>query len=575
MKKKTSLALFMPFVYRYYALFICIMLCACAVGAVDIAAPYLIGKAIDEMAPAGAVNFTAIFRILWILVLCYTGHALFKYLMQMLSVRTAYRIVEQMRQRAFEHLQRLPLRYYDTTAQGDIVSRFINDADTMVDGLLQGITQLFYGIVIIVGTLLFMLSQSVAVTVIVILVTSLNFVVANVVTRTSAKHFAGTQMLVGELNGYAQEIIGGYKTVKTFGYEEEAQKRFDAINARLYRAGQKSQFAGSLTNPTTRFVNNLAYICVGVGGGIIAGLSAGGISSFIIYATQFARPFNEITGVWAQIMAAASAARRIFDLMEVPPETSDEDSAILRDVSGNVEFRNVDFSYDPDRPLIQNFNLQARAGQKIAIVGPTGAGKSTIINLLMRYYDVDAGAIYIDGVDIRKVRRDTLRTQFAMVLQETWSFDGTIRENIAYGKEDATEEEIRQAAKRAYADGFIRRLSHGYDTRIQESGGILSGGQRQLLTIARAMLLDPPMLILDEATSSIDTLTEQNITKAFNKLMEGRTSFIIAHRLSTIRGADTILVMDKGAVVEQGSHSELMEKQGFYYRLYMSQFEQE
>ena len=420
-----------------------------------------------------------------------------------------------------------------------------------------------------------MLSQSVLITVVVLAVTSLTFVVANLITRYTGKHFKRTQEITGELSGCAEEMITGYRTLRAFSYAEQAQKKFDAINTRLYGAGFRSQLGGALTNPSTRFVNHLAYISVGVIGGAAAGLTPGGISSFIIYANQFARPFNQITGVWAQILSAYAGAQRILEILNRPSEIPEDENALpLQNVRGDVSFVHVNFSYLPERPLIQDMNLQVKAGQRVAIVGPTGAGKSTVINLLMRFYDVNQGAILIDGRDIRQLKRDDLRLQFGMVLQETWCFHGTVRENIAYGRPEATEEEIIAAAKNAYAHSFIKRLEKGYDTVIGPQGGALSDGQRQLLTIARAMLMNPPMLILDEATSSIDTLTEHNITKAFQNLMEGKTSFIIAHRLSTIRNADVILVMDQGHIIEQGSHDELLQKKGFYYRLYNSQFEQ-
>ncbi|HIZ56441.1 MAG TPA: ABC transporter ATP-binding protein/permease [Firmicutes bacterium] len=570
----SALQMLLHYAKKYWYRFVFIFFCALVAGVIDIYAPFLIGEAIDYMV-SGNVYFSGIYQILLILLLLYAVQGVFKYLLQLHSAKAAHLVANRMRRAAFKHLQTLPLQYYDTTPQGDIVSRFINDADTVADGLLQGITELFFGVVIIVGTLGFMLSQSVLITVVVLAVTSLTFVVANLITRYTGKHFKRTQEITGELSGCAEEMITGYRTLRAFSYAEQAQKKFDAINTRLYGAGFRSQLGGALTNPSTRFVNHLAYISVGVIGGAAAGLTPGGISSFIIYANQFARPFNQITGVWAQILSAYAGAQRILEILNRPSEIPEDENALpLQNVRGDVSFVHVNFSYLPERPLIQDMNLQVKAGQRVAIVGPTGAGKSTVINLLMRFYDVNQGAILIDGRDIRQLKRDDLRLQFGMVLQETWCFHGTVRENIAYGRPEATEEEIIAAAKNAYAHSFIKRLEKGYDTVIGPQGGALSDGQRQLLTIARAMLMNPPMLILDEATSSIDTLTEHNITKAFQNLMEGKTSFIIAHRLSTIRNADVILVMDQGHIIEQGSHDELLQKKGFYYRLYNSQFEQ-
>jgi len=438
---------------------------------------------------------------------------------------------------------------------------------------LQGITQLFSGIVTVVGSLVLMFLLDWRITLCVIVITIICIFVSKAIATNSGKMFRLQAQTIGELNGYVSETVGNLKVVKAFGYEDKSSEVFGEINSRLYDCGQKAQFYSSLVNPTTRYINNLAYISVGVLGGFaaLAGhLSVGIISSFLIYATQFARPINDMTSILTQLQSAQAAAARIFALGEIEPETPDEDRPELEVKNGEVMFKDVDFSYNKDKELIKDLNIVAKQGQRVAIVGPTGAGKTTIVNLLMNFYGVDKGTIFVDGQAIDSVQRDSLRKNFGMVLQDTWLFAGTVKENIAYGKEGATDEEIINAAKAASAHGFIKRLPNGYDTMITEDGGNLSSGQKQLLTIARAMLSDPKILILDEATSNVDTMTEQRIQKAFLKMMEGRTSFIIAHRLSTIREADLILVMDKGRIIEQGTHNELLAKNGFYTKLYNS-----
>ena len=550
-----------------------IALCALVASTLDIIFPFFVGTAIDSILSPGNVNFAVIFQILCILAVMLLVQVLFARFMAYLSYAAASRIVAKLRREAFDHLSRLPLSYYDTHSHGDLTSRFVNDCEAIHEGLMQGFLQLFSGLVTIVGSLCFMLYMSWKITLVVLGVTGLTFVVAMVVTKLSNKYFRRQQALVGELSGIAGEMIGGLRVVKAYGYETRASRQFDEVNNRLYTDGQKAQFVSSLTNPTTRFVGHLAYIAVGVIGGIAGGLSAGRIMSFLSYSTQFSKPFSELTAVTTQIMAAFAASARIFELMDEAPESeSPHPPKELKAPHGEVRFERVSFSYSKNRPLIRDFSAVAKPGMRVAIVGPTGAGKTTMVNLLMRFYDVDEGAILVDGTDIRSVTRDSLHRVFGMVLQDTWLFSGTVRENIAYGRPDATEEEVIAAAKAAHAHGFIKRLPKGYDTMLAEAGGNISQGQKQLLTIARVMLLDPVVLILDEATSSVDTLTEQRIQKAFLKMMQGRTSFVIAHRLSTIRDADLILYLQDGQILEQGSHAELLKQEGYYYNLYQSQF---
>lgn len=536
-------------------------------------APYISGRAIDFIKGENNVDFPMVAKFIGILFAVYVLNALFTWGMTVFTNALSNHSIEKMRKDAFGKISKLPLKFFDGHSHGDIISRLTNDIDAVSEGLLQGITQLFSGIVTVVGSLVLMFLLDWRITLCVIVITIICIFVSKAIATNSGKMFRLQAQTIGELNGYVSETVGNLKVVKAFGYEDKSSEVFGEINARLYDCGQKAQFYSSLVNPTTRYINNLAYISVGVLGGFaaLAGhLSVGIISSFLIYATQFARPINDMTSILTQLQSAQAAAARIFALGEIEPETPDEDRPELEVKNGEVMFKDVDFSYNKDKELIKDLNIVAKQGQRVAIVGPTGAGKTTIVNLLMNFYDVDKGTIFVDGQAIDSVQRDSLRKNFGMVLQDTWLFAGTVKENIAYGKEGATDEEIINAAKAASAHGFIKRLPNGYDTMITEDGGNLSSGQKQLLTIARAMLSDPKILILDEATSNVDTMTEQRIQKAFLKMMEGRTSFIIAHRLSTIREADLILVMDKGRIIEQGTHNELLAKNGFYTKLYNS-----
>lgn len=536
-------------------------------------APYISGRAIDFIKGENNVDFPMVAKFIGILFAVYVLNALFTWGMTVFTNALSNHSIKKMRKDAFGKISKLPLKFFDGHSHGDIISRLTNDIDAVSEGLLQGITQLFSGIVTVVGSLVLMFLLDWRITLCVIVITIICIFVSKAIATNSGKMFRLQAQTIGELNGYVSETVGNLKVVKAFGYEDKSSEVFGEINSRLYDCGQKAQFYSSLVNPTTRYINNLAYISVGVLGGFaaLAGhLSVGIISSFLIYATQFARPINDMTSILTQLQSAQAAAARIFALGEIEPETPDEDRPELEVKNGEVMFKDVDFSYNKDKELIKDLNIVAKQGQRVAIVGPTGAGKTTIVNLLMNFYGVDKGTIFVDGQAIDSVQRDSLRKNFGMVLQDTWLFAGTVKENIAYGKEGATDEEIINAAKAASAHGFIKRLPNGYDTMITEDGGNLSSGQKQLLTIARAMLSDPKILILDEATSNVDTMTEQRIQKAFLKMMEGRTSFIIAHRLSTIREADLILVMDKGRIIEQGTHNELLAKNGFYTKLYNS-----
>ena len=538
--------------------------------------PVLTGDAIDYIIGKGQVDFVGVGKILVGLIITTAGVALFQWLMSLCINRVSYYTVRDMRQDAYKKINNVPLSYIDSNAHGDIISRIINDIDAVGDGLLQGVTQLFSGIITIVGTLGFMVVINFKIALVVVLVTPLSLFVAAGISRLSAKMFSKQQRTQGEISGFVEEMIGNQKVVSAFSMEDENEEEFRRINAELYVYGKNAQFASSLANPSTRFVNGIVYAAVGVIGALSAiagGLSVGQISCFLTYANQYTKPFNEVTGVISQIQTAIAGGARLFELMDSPNKTPDAENAKeIENIKGDIEFEHVNFSYTPDRPLIKDFNLKVSSGQRVAIVGPTGCGKTTLINLLMRFYDVTSGQIKIDGTPVIELKTDSIRRNFGMVLQESWLYNGTIRDNIAYGKEDATEEEIIAAAKSAYAHSFIEQLPNGYDTIITEDGGNLSQGQNQLLCIARVMLSNPPMLILDEATSSIDTLTEQRVQLAFNKMMQGKTSFVVAHRLSTIKEADIILVMRDGNVVEQGKHQELLAKDGFYATLYNSQF---
>lgn len=541
--------------------------------------PILVGRAVDFVIGPDQVDFAAMLPILFTLAVTIVVSAAFQWLMTYCTNRVSYKTVRDLRIQTYEKINTLPLKYIDGHAHGDLISRIVNDVDQVSDGLLQGITQLFTGIVTIVGTLLFMLTISPVITVVVVLVTPLSLFVAAFIARLTHRQFVEQQATQGELSGFVEEMIGGQKTVKTFHYEERAEQQFEEINGRLYNCGVKAQFYSSLSNPSTRFVNNMVYTAVAAFGAVCAitgwpaPLTIGQITSFLSYANQYTKPFNEVTGVLTQIQTAFASAERLFAVLDEASERPDSrDAAVLEHCEGDVAVEHLFFSYDPTQKLIEDMNIAAHKGSRIAIVGPTGCGKTTIINLLMRFYDADRGSITVDGHNIQSVTRSSLRRQYGMVLQESWLFSGTVRENISYGREDASMEEVIAAAKKAHAHSFIMRLPQGYDTVISEDGGNLSQGQRQLLCIARVMLVDPPMLILDEATSSIDTRTEWKIQTAFEDMMRGRTSFIVAHRLSTIKGADLILVMNQGHIVEQGTHEALLAKGGFYANLYNSQF---
>ena len=538
--------------------------------------PILTGQAIDLIVEKGLVDFTGILEIVKKALIVIMLTAIAQWLMNICNNRMTYHIVRDIRKDAFDKIEKLPLSYIDSHSHGDLVSRVIADVDAFAEGLLMGFTQLFSGVATIIGTLLFMLSIDIKITLVVVLITPLSLFVASYIAKKTFSMFHLQSQTRGEQTALIEEMIGNQKVVQAFTHEDEALEEFEEINERLRKYSLRAIFFSSLTNPSTRFVNSIVYAAVGIVGAFTAiagGISVGQLSSFLSYANQYTKPFNEISGVITELQNALACAARIFELIEEEAEVPDaEDAVELGEVDGKVEASDVAFSYMPEQKLIENFNLQVSPGQRVAIVGPTGCGKTTLINLLMRFYDVTSGSISVEGEDIRNITRQSLRKNYGMVLQETWLKSGTIRENIVMGKPDATEEEIIAAAKAAHAHSFIKRLSKGYDTFIGEDGGSLSQGQKQLLCITRVMLCLPPMLILDEATSSIDTRTEMRIQKAFATMMKGRTSFIVAHRLSTIREADVILVMNEGKIIEQGSHKELLELNGFYANLYNSQF---
>ncbi len=537
--------------------------------------PVFIGQAVDHIIGQGLVEFDLLGqKMLWIIISVLIAE-IFDWLVVRLSNRMTYSITKDLRDQLFQKYETLPLSYIDSHAHGDLLSRMINDIDLIGDGLLQGFTHLFNGIATIIGTICFMLYIQATVALIVIVLTPLSLVVATIIANKTYKFFQEQLALRGELGAYVEEMIGGVKVIKAFGYEEKNQQRFEEINQRVYISGVKSQFLGALANPSTRVVNNIVYASVCIAGSlyVIGGyMSVGALSSFLSYANQYTKPFNEISNVFTELQTALACASRVFHLLDTPSELRQSDTQTLTQVQGHVQIQDLAFSYEPDEPLIENLNVEAKPGQTIAIVGPTGCGKTTLINLLMRFYEPQQGHILIDSINIQDMSREYVRSLYGMVLQESWLFHGTIRENIAYGKA-ATDEEIIEAAKKAHAHKFIIQLKDGYDTMISEDGGNLSQGQKQLLCIARIMLVKPPMLILDEATSSIDTRTEKQIQEAFDLMMEGRTTFIVAHRLSTIQKADQILVMNHGHIIEQGKHEELLQQQGFYHRLYYSQFE--
>lgn len=563
---------------KYILYFILSILLAAVTVALTLYVPILTGRAIDLIVGKGNVSFDSIFAILKKIAIIVLITAIAQWLMNLCNNKMTYGIVRDIREKAFAKLEILPLKYIDSHAHGEIVSKVITDVDTFADGLLMGFTQLFNGIMTIMLTLFFMITINIKITLVVVLITPISLVVASFIARKTYKMFRQQSETRGEQTALIDEMIGNEKVVKAFGMEDDTLQNFDEINERLRICSLKAVFFSSTTNPATRFVNSLVYTGVGITGALIAisgGITVGQLSCFLSYANQYTKPFNEISGVVTELQNAIACAARIFELIEEEPEKQDDYDVIeMEDVQGKVDLEKVFFSYVPDKKLIQNFSLHVRPGQRVAIVGPTGCGKTTVINLLMRFYDVNSGSIKVDGDDIRDVKRSSLRSSYGMVLQETWLKEGTIRENLKMGKPDATDEEMIEAAKASHAHSFIKRLSKGYDTYITEDGGSLSQGQKQLLCIARVMLCLPPMLILDEATSSIDTRTELKIQSAFAKMMQGRTSFIVAHRLSTIKESDVILVMKDGNIIEQGRHDELLARKGFYAKLYNSQFEQ-
>ena len=566
----------MGYIRRYWIYLGVSILMAALTVALTLYLPILTGDAIDLIIGKGLVDFQGIMVILEKMAIAIGVTAAAQWLMNVCNNKMTYGIVRDIRNEAFRKIEKLPLKYIDSNSYGEVVSRVIADVDQFADGLLMGFTQLFTGVVTILGTLAIMLTINIGITAVVVCITPVSFLEANFIAKKPFHMFRRQSETRAEQTALIDEMVGGQRVVQAFGYEENAMERFDEINERLQKCSLQAIFFSSITNPATRFVNSLVYTGVGITGALFAirgGISVGMLSCLLTYANQYTKPFNEISGVITELQNALACAGRIFELMEEEPQIPDaEDALELKDVRGNVTLENVSFSYVPDKKLIRGFNLSVKPGQRVAIVGPTGCGKTTIINLLMRFYDVDEGSIRVEGTDIRDVTRKSLRTAYGMVLQETWLKTGTIRENIAMGRPDATEEEIIEAAKAAHAHSFIKRLPEGYDTVVAEDGGNLSQGQKQLLCITRVMLCQPDMLILDEATSSIDTRTELKIQNAFAKLMEGRTSFIVAHRLSTIQEADIILVMKDGNIIEQGNHESLLEKGGFYAELYHSQF---
>ena len=577
--KSAVLSRALKYVGRYKAyLWVSLFLSAVSVAA-TLYIPILTGQVIDLLIGQGAVKFSAMVPLLVRIGILIALGAAAQFFTGTCNNRLTYCTVRDIRNDAFRHLQRLPISYLDSHASGDVVSRVITDVDQFADGLLMGFTQLFTGILTILGTLGFMYSVNWIIATAVVVITPLSLVAASFIAKNTYKMFSLQTKIRGEQTSLIDEMLTQQKVVRAFGMEQPVQTHFDEINGRLRGASLRAVFFSSLTNPSTRFVNSLVYACVGVAGALTSiatggvGLSIGSLSAFLSYANQYTKPFNEISGVVTELQGALACAQRVFELIDAPEETPDSPSAKkLEPVTGSVEIQDVSFSYVPEKPLIRHFDLKVAPGQRVAIVGPTGCGKTTLINLLMRFYDVNDGKIVLSGQSIVDVTRESLRESFGMVLQDTWLKTGTVRDNIRMGREDATEEEIVAAAKAAHAHGFIQRLPNGYDTVLTEDGGSLSQGEKQLLCITRVMLSIPPMLILDEATSSIDTRTEQRIQRAFEKLMHGRTSFIVAHRLSTIQNADVILVMNAGNVVEQGTHEELLQKGGFYAKLYNSQF---
>ena len=563
----------------YFIFFVLTIIFAAAGITLSLAVPVFIGEAVDCCVNKNSVDFESLKKVLVKLVSVVVASGLFQWIMSLCTNKLAFFTVRDLRADAFAKLERVPLRYIDSRTKGELSSRVINDIEIVSDGLLQGFTQFFSGVMTIIGTLVFMMSINVKIAVVVVILTPLSFIAASKITKASHDSYVQQSKLRGDMVGFAEEMAGNQKIVKAFVYDKRAEEKFFEINNQYGKIGAKATFLSSISNPTTRFVNGIIYASVGLLGSLsvigassfIGTMSVGKLSSFLAYSNQYTKPFNEISGVFAELQNAVASAQRVFDLLDEEEIQDDSDKEKLENCNGTLSFENISFSYNPERELIKNFSLDVESGKKIAIVGPTGCGKSTIINLLLRFYDIDSGKIVVSGKDTKNITMDSLRNNFGMVLQETWVFTGTVAENIAYGLPDASREQIISAAKAVHAHGFIKRLPNGYDTVISEDSG-LSQGQKQLICIARIMLMNPPMLILDEATSSIDLRTEQRIQRAFTKLMQGKTSFIIAHRLSTIKNSDTILVMKDGNIIEQGNHSDLMKKNGFYAQLYNSQF---
>lgn len=575
-KQKQTLKRILHYIRPYSGLVILSLLLSILTVGLTLYVPILTGRGVDQIVGEGNVNFDGLLAVIASIVVSVLITSLAQWIMNHINNQITYRIVRDLRVQAFEHLQDLPLSYVDRHPSGDLISRIVTDIDQFSDGLLLGFTQLFTGVATILGTILFMLAINPWITLIVVLLSPLSFVVANFIAKKSFSMFKKQSETRGELTGFTNEMLGGIKVVQAFNYQQDADRRFDEINDRLSEYSLKATFFSSITNPATRFMYSAIYAGVAISGGLLAiagSITVGQLSSFLSYTNQYTKPFNDITSVLTEFQNSLASAARVFELLDEPSAPAEpKDAVVLEHPRGEIRLSHVDFSYAPDVTLIKDLNLSVAPGQRIAIVGPTGCGKTTLINLLMRFYDVQKGSIQVDGCDIRAITRRSLRISYGMVLQETWLKAASIRDNIAYGRPDASEEEIIAAAKKAHAHSFIQRMPEGYDTVIAEGGGNLSQGQKQLLCIARIMLCLPPMLILDEATSSIDTRTEIRIQRAFETLMEGRTSFIVAHRLSTIQNADRILVMNQGQIVEQGTHEELLAKKGFYFHLYNSQF---
>ena len=575
MKEKSTLSRVLSYAFRYPVAMLLSLLLSAVTVFFSLLVPILVGDAIDCIVEQGLVYWQELYKTM-ALIACSVGiSACAQYLQSLCNNRISVGVVRDLRKDAFHKLAKLPLSYLDTRGNGDTVSRIVADADQFADGLLMGFTQIFTGVLTILGTVVFMLITRFEIGLIIIFVSPISLLLARFIATRTSRFFKEQASVRGEQTAFAEERISGIKTVKAFAQEEESAETFDEINARLEKAAMNATFYSSLVNPSTRFFNNLVYAAVALMGGVAVvngGFTVGGLTKLLSYANQYMKPFNEISGVVTELKGAFTCAARIFALIDEVEETTDENGLILENVGGRVAFNDVSFSYVPEKPLIENLTLAISQGKRVAIVGRTGSGKTTLINLLMRFYDVDGGAVCVDEKDVRLLKRESLRSNFGMVLQETWLKSGTVRDNIKFGREDATDEEMIAAAKAAHAHSFIRRMEKGYDTVLSEDGGNLSEGQKQLLCIARIMLTKPPMLILDEATSSIDTCTELKIADAFASLMQGRTSFIVAHRLSTIENADTILVMEKGRVVEMGTHSELLAKGGAYTQLYNGQF---